>query len=305
MLSNERYNLSSQDKTLLTAASALLRKIAAAELTQPAELVSIAKLQYVLSRLPRVTKNVTVAVSIQSPRRKFGEIKTWHWWDVCAADSKILISSGGHFHRPSTGGDSFTTMNWIASPGEDPAFDDYVGSLSIVPDVQSFPDAVASIDFTAEAYILRVDDADNPFLEDEADGDRNSDNDAQEELQAEPEPALEEEVSDDRSPQPWIAVPVNNDEVKLMFLVVNDDIAQNDAQFASGVSDCDGCGNSLDNHGLFIDGRLREQTGWANLCAKCFIHMGEGVGWGKGQMYAKQPNGDWRMVAGFPPNDSD
>jgi hypothetical protein len=54
---------------------------------------------------------------------------------------------------------------------------------------------------------------------------------------------------------------------------------------------------------LFIDRRLHGQSSWSHLCAKCFIRMGEGVGWGKGQLYARQPNKDWRMVAGFPPKE--
>jgi hypothetical protein len=72
---------------------------------------------------------------------------------------KLSVASGGHFRRPSTGGDSFTTMNWLAIPGEAPEFDDYLETLTIVPDVKSFADAVSSIDFTAEAYTLKVEDS--------------------------------------------------------------------------------------------------------------------------------------------------
>ena len=39
---------------------------------------------------------------------------------------------------------------------------------------------------------------------------------------------------------------------------------------------------------------------WANRCAACFDSKGAGIGWTQGQRYARQPNGDWRMVAGFP-----
>jgi hypothetical protein len=40
---------------------------------------------------------------------------------------------------------------------------------------------------------------------------------------------------------------------------------------------------------------------WANMCADCFNDRSVGIGWGKGQLYARQPNGDWRLVAGFGP----
>ncbi len=55
----------------------------------------------------------------------------------------------------------------------------------------------------------------------------------------------------------------------------------------------------LAQRGLFVDGRLRNDLMWGNMCAACFNSKGAGIGWGEGQLYARQPNGDWRMVAGF------
>ena len=37
----------------------------------------------------------------------------------------------------------------------------------------------------------------------------------------------------------------------------------------------------------------------ANMCASCFELKGSGIGWGRGQLYAKQADGTWRLVAGF------
>ncbi len=88
-----------------------------------------------------------------------------------------------------------------------------------------------------------------------------------------------------------------------MSLVVSEEVNENSPRFASNLEDCGGCGKSPDECGLFIDGRLHGQSSCSHLCAKCFIRMGEGVGWGKGQLYARQPNKDWRMVAGFPPKE--
>jgi len=103
--------LDDRDHDLLTAAAALLKKVANAEVLRPAELVSVAKLQHVLSKLPRVTPDLEVTVSVIGPRRKFGEIETWHYWDIGVEGEEISFASGGHYCDPSTGGDSFTTMH--------------------------------------------------------------------------------------------------------------------------------------------------------------------------------------------------
>jgi hypothetical protein len=149
----------------------LLKKVAGEESLRPAQLVSVAKLQHVLSRVPRVTCGVEVSVSVTSPRRHFGEIETWHWWDVGVEGEQLSISSGGHFFRPSSGGDTFSTMNWAAMPEAPAQLNDYRESLSMVPDVRSFPDGVASIDLTAGGYTIRVTDEDNPLLAEDEEGD--------------------------------------------------------------------------------------------------------------------------------------
>lgn len=129
---SERYQFDTKDHGLLSAAERLLRRVAVAESTRPAELVSVAKLRVVLSRLPRVTSGMDVKVSVASPRRNFGEIETWHWWEVAVEGERLCISSGGHFYRPSTGGDSFSTMSWVAIPEVPTELEDYRESLWMV-----------------------------------------------------------------------------------------------------------------------------------------------------------------------------
>jgi len=167
---SEGYQFDAKDRTLLQAATTLLNKVAEAKATKPAEVVSLAKLQHALSLLPRVPSDIEVTVSVSSPRRNFGEIETWHWWEVAFEGERLSISSGGHFYRSSTGGDSFTTMSWAAIPEEASQLDDYRESLWMVPDVRSFPDGVASIDFAVGGYTVEVTDEDNAMLgEDESD----------------------------------------------------------------------------------------------------------------------------------------
>jgi hypothetical protein len=163
----EHYRFNERDRALVTAAAALLKKVANAETLRPAELVSVAKLQHVLSILPRVTHDLEVTVSVVGPRRKVGEIETWHYWDIGIEQEQISILSGGHFYQPSTGGDSFTTMSWIATP-EDPAqLEDYRETLWMVPDVQSFREALVDIEFVSGAYRIEITDSQNSLLEED------------------------------------------------------------------------------------------------------------------------------------------
>lgn len=74
-------------------------------------------------------------------------------------------------------------------------------------------------------------------------------------------------------------------------------------EFALGAKACDICGRSLEGLGLYVDGKLRSQPGWGNMCAKCFSLGGVGLGWGVGQLYSHQLDGQWRLVAGFRPTD--
>lgn len=149
----ENYCFNGRDRALVASAVALLRKIAAAKSLRPAEVVSVAKLLHLFSRLPAApNRGMNVTVSVVSPRRQFGDVETYHWWEVGVEGQQLSIGSGGHFYQPSTGGDTFTTMSWTASPGHETDFADYRDDLATVPDVRSFPDAVGRLDLAEIAY---------------------------------------------------------------------------------------------------------------------------------------------------------
>ena len=133
-----KYESTRSDSPLVGAAIVLLDKVIKSGVLSPAQLVSIAKLFQVYCRLPRITPGLEIKVTITSPRNKFGDVETYYWWDVGVQDEMLEISSGGHFYRPSSGGDTFSIMRWIISPGYDAEFDDYLENLSIVPDACSF-----------------------------------------------------------------------------------------------------------------------------------------------------------------------
>jgi len=73
----------------------------------------------------------------------------------------------------------------------------------------------------------------------------------------------------------------------------------------SNPESCDICSTSLVESIFFIDGALKGDTLWANMCPKCFYSSGQGLGFGKGQLYMKQPGGKRVMSAGFPPEEKE
>jgi hypothetical protein len=79
-----------------------------------------------------------------------------------------------------------------------------------------------------------------------------------------------------------------------------------DEEYANAPEKCDLCGVSLEDRRFMVDGNT-EPGGclWACMCAKCALRKGEGIGWGKGQLYTQLEPGRWLMTAGFPPGEGE
>ncbi|MCV2882164.1 endonuclease NucS domain-containing protein [Actibacterium sp. XHP0104] len=60
---------------------------------------------------------------------------------------------------------------------------------------------------------------------------------------------------------------------------------------------CQLCDRPFSQCRLMIDGAVGQSGPWANYCAACFKEVGQGVGLGKGQLYARN-GGTWFLVAG-------
>jgi hypothetical protein len=285
---SEHYTLSTKDKVLLSSARKLLKKIAADAATEPAQLVTVAKLLHVLAALPRVTTGITASVSVRCPRQKFDDIETHHCYDFGVEEGQLLISSAGYFYRPSSGGDTFTTMTWCAVPGEPAESNDYSESLRLVPNLRSFAEGVERIDLAAGGYTIGILDDDNPLLEEENDDEAPANDESSDPI-------------DPATPRTWSITPLGPAEERLAALVDPGQVDANEPSYAYDANNCDHCGCALDQRGLHIDGRLRGDLMWSNMCVECFGKLGEGIGWGNGQLYARQPDGDWRLVAGFQP----
>lgn len=285
-----KYVLNDEDRKFLDAATLMLEKVRNSGSISAAQLVSVAKLQHALSRLPRVTPDLAVEVTVTGPRRKFGEIETFHYWDIRLSDGQLNLGSGGHFRHPSTGGDSFTSFSWEASPGGNSDVCDYRDFHSIVPDLMQFPDGIESIDFGNGTYRVDVEDSDNSFL-------NGSDDEEPEEQQS------DDEIDEALKITGFTIAPVDELEAILAAEIDRDEIMIRDAQFAYGAESCDICQSDLTSRGLYVDGNVRNSHLWANMCIPCFKTSGRGIAWGMGQLYAKQPTGQWRCVAGFRPLD--
>lgn len=93
--------------------------------------------------------------------------------------------------------------------------------------------------------------------------------------------------------------PCNDAERTLAATIIPSDVEANEQVYTDNPGNCGFCGCELDRRGLFVDGCLCGQVAWGNMCAGCFATKGAGIGWGKGQLYARQLDGSWRMVAGF------
>lgn len=281
--SDEQYYLSPHDKLIVAKAVLLLEKIIRAPFIRPAEILSAAKALHVLKRLPRVTEDVCVSVALTSPRRWFGvhdKHEIYHWWEVSIDGELISITSGGHFYRQSTGGDSFTSMTWTAEPGVEPDFSDYLPHLQIVDDAQPFQHEVDAIDLADGGYSLQVTDEANSWLDDSDDDEETED---------------DEPDGDDAQ--------LTEAERRLSAIADVEEGMRQEQFYLSPSENCGICGCGFENRNFLVDGRLRGQALWSDMCAECFAQHGEGIGWGQGQLYQRQPDGDWLMVAGFQPEE--
>ena len=66
------------------------------------------------------------------------------------------MGSGGHFYRPSTGGDSFTSFRWVAYPGHPTDCQDHTPSLQIVDDAKPFGTEIEELDLGEPGYSVSV-----------------------------------------------------------------------------------------------------------------------------------------------------
>ena len=150
------YIFSSDDYNIVSATKKLLWKATRCKSLAGIQLEVIAKALQVFEAMPTVTSDFDIQIQITGPRRMFGEHEIYHWWNIEIENRDATVISGGHFYRPTTGGDTFTSMKWCASPGFATELHDYLDSIKIVADAQPFDLDVESIDFLKPGYSLEI-----------------------------------------------------------------------------------------------------------------------------------------------------
>lgn len=152
------YCIEEADSSIIASARKMLWKLAASPLADsPTKVLVLGKLFHVLQRMPEVTLGESLSISLGGPTRQHGNHEISHHWSIELDTGGFLeIGSGGYFSRPETGGDSFTSLSWSASPGGSANTDDYLDSLSLVDDADTFEHEVEAMDFDAEEYELSV-----------------------------------------------------------------------------------------------------------------------------------------------------
>lgn len=153
---NEAYVLSSEDNDIVSATKQLIRKTARSENITAAKLEVVARILQVFEALPSVVADLDLQLQVTGPRRTFGSHEIYHWWNIEVENGRLCVTSGRHFYRPDTGGDTFTSMIWEAVPGFSTEHNDYLDTLSIVDDARPFDLEVQDIDFASGGYSLTV-----------------------------------------------------------------------------------------------------------------------------------------------------
>lgn len=153
-----RYLLNSQDERIIDAAKHLVWRIVRSPLVTPRDLIGLGRILTVLERLPEPATINRVHMLLCGPERWYGEHRIRHSWEVEVGPDGISITSGGYFFRQSTGGDSFTCLQWSVSPGSEADYADHWKRHHLVDDARPYETEIASIDLTSEHYTLTVDD---------------------------------------------------------------------------------------------------------------------------------------------------
>jgi hypothetical protein len=283
---SEPYKFNHTDENILLAVGLLLRKVAAFGIIRPAQLVTVAKLLHVLLVRPRITFGVTASISIDARFGPEGK-KTWYGWKFTVELGELSLWCGGGDYDHVIGSAFYTTMTWSACPGQDSDYDGCWDERWMVPDLTYNADADIDIDFASGDYTIGITDGDNPLLN----GDEEED--------------TEEGPDSQNVDLTWSMTLVNDAERRLAEFVDRALVGAKEPAFAGEVTICSGCNCPLDQRGLFLVGSILPTEEWKKLCAECYESLREppeGMGWWGwwgGRMFARQANGDWRMVAGW------
>lgn len=294
------YVLDDFDWKLLRQVMGALLHCFAHQETSWAQRVSLAKLLHVYSRLPDPSAATSVEVTLYSPRYQFGAEEVQFYLHAEVSDLCLTIRFGGHYRHPRSGGDSFSVLYWRAAPGEEAGLTSYADSLGVVTALIDPMEVLRDMTTSPSVSDLALIDHENNLLDDEP-GEEDLGADEPEESADQADTGDEDLQDDDefaQTPKVVQIAPVTEADRALLAQVGAPNLRKTCAGMAYGIETCDGCGMSMAGVGLLVDGQAPGGA-WGNYCAACSLALGLTIGWGKGQVYARQSDGTWRGVAGF------
>lgn len=79
-----------------------------------------------------------------------------------------------------------------------------------------------------------------------------------------------------------------------------------DVHWHGQIDNCDVCSRPMSDERFMIDGPSSPlpEPPWGNLCVVCAQKYSPAIGWGEAQLYERQKNRNWILVAGGPPSQS-
>jgi hypothetical protein len=146
MLQNFLFN--SEDKPIIFEVDSLIRRLIYSGRLQPAEIVSVAKMLHVLSKLPSVNEDVSVTVELTARGEGKGRFKSFR------------LSVGDELHLECATRDGLMTMEWHAFPGRSTEHDEY-WETEWLP---YFYWSAEPLELNLDDCEITVDDEDNPLL---------------------------------------------------------------------------------------------------------------------------------------------
>jgi hypothetical protein len=181
------YRFDDVDRTVVSITRQLIQKVLLSRLLRgDAQRNVVRAVARVFAELPRPANKLNASVSVIGPTRKFGDHEVHHYWAVEVEDHQIEVRAGGDFYRPSTGGDSFTSFYWVASPGCETDCQDYLPTLGIVDDAKPFGTEIDELDLNEPGYSIGVT-HDRKDVPDETSDEHNADGEPSDDAQPLPE----------------------------------------------------------------------------------------------------------------------
>ena len=176
------------------------------------------------------------------------------------------------FVDPVTDGNVY--FSWYADPGDRCEIDDQYRTVESMDGVLPYPAAVRSFDpLHADALV---------------------------ELSLDDEWDKEPELADPRLDLGYVP-PVPTAEEFLLMRADEEEGRRRGILRLPAPKCCDICRADFTEENLLVDGRLERSMVWADMCLRCAVLYGAGLGWGDGQLYKRQDDGSWLCVDGFPP----